>query len=70
MSKTFNGSVTVDQAVIAADTRSLPIGRITVGERHRRDLGDIAALAKSIDEIGLLHPVPVATFGMSTTRAA
>ena len=63
MSKTFNGSVTVDQAVIAADTRSLPIGRITVGERHRRDLGDIAALAKSIDEIGLLHPVPVTSDG-------
>jgi len=33
---------------------------IRVGERHRKNLGDIASLAKSIDEIGLLHP-PVVT---------
>jgi ParB family transcriptional regulator, chromosome partitioning protein len=35
------------------------ISEIWVGERHRRDLGDIDALAASIDEIGLLHPVVV-----------
>src|SRR5262249_44915510 len=29
------------------------------GERHRRDLGDIAALAKSIAEVGLLQPIAV-----------
>jgi len=38
---------------------ALPISGIIVGERHRRDLGDIAGLAKSIDEVGLLHPIAV-----------
>ena len=35
------------------------IDDIQVGERHRHDLGDVAALAASIDELGLLHPVVV-----------
>jgi len=35
------------------------ISEIVVGERHRRDLGDIAGLAASIDELGLLQPVVV-----------
>jgi ParB family chromosome partitioning protein len=35
---------------------------IEIGERHRRDLGDIAALAESIRNVGLLHP-PVITPG-------
>jgi N6-adenosine-specific RNA methylase IME4 len=35
------------------------IGAIKVGQRHRRDLGDIDALAKSISELGLLHPIVV-----------
>ena len=35
----------------------IAIARIKVGHRHRRDLGDIAALAANIDDIGLLHPV-------------
>ena len=30
-----------------------------IGERHRKDMGDIEGLARSIDEIGLLHPVVV-----------
>jgi N6-adenosine-specific RNA methylase IME4/ParB-like chromosome segregation protein Spo0J len=38
---------------------SLPIDSIIVGERHRRDLGDIAALAESIAEVGLLQPIAV-----------
>jgi N6-adenosine-specific RNA methylase IME4 len=38
---------------------SLPISEIVVGERHRRDLGDIAGLAKSIGDIGLLQPIAV-----------
>lgn len=37
----------------------LSIEKITVGERHRRDLGDVAALARSIETVGLLHPVVV-----------
>jgi hypothetical protein len=33
------------------------ISAITIGVRHRRDLGGIDGLAASIAEIGLLHPV-------------
>ena len=40
-----------------ASTLLLPIDRIVGGERHRRDLGDIAGLARSIREVGLLHPI-------------
>jgi N6-adenosine-specific RNA methylase IME4 len=39
------------------------IDEIIVGKRHRRDLGDIASLAKSIDAHGLLHPVVVTPDG-------
>lgn len=35
------------------------IDAIRVGVRHRRDLGDLASLAKSIGEVGLLHPIVV-----------
>lgn len=38
---------------------TLPVADIKVGKRHRRDLGDIAALAESLVEVGLLHPVVV-----------
>ena len=37
----------------------LPLYSINAVGRHRRDMGDIDALAKSIEEIGLLHPVVV-----------
>ena len=37
----------------------LLIKSVRVGERHRHDLGNIAALARSIEEVGLLHPVVV-----------
>lgn len=39
------------------------IDAIIVGERHRKTMGDIAALAKSIQEVGLLHPIPVTPDG-------
>ena len=39
------------------------IDEIIVGKRHRRDLGDIASLAKSIDAHGLLHPIVVTCDG-------
>ena len=35
------------------------ISDIRVGPRHRRDHGDLAGLAASIAEVGLLHPVVV-----------
>jgi len=37
----------------------LRISEIIVGERRREDLGDIEALAKSIRQYGLLHPIVV-----------
>ena len=40
------------------------ISEITVGVRHRRDLGDVAGLAASIAEIGLLHPIVIRPDGV------
>lgn len=37
----------------------LPVSDIHTNGRHRRDLGDLEALAASITEVGLLHPVVV-----------
>lgn len=37
----------------------LPIANVIVGERHRKDLGDLDGLAKSILAVGLLHPIVV-----------
>jgi N6-adenosine-specific RNA methylase IME4/ParB-like chromosome segregation protein Spo0J len=42
---------------------SFPIDSIIIGERHRRDLGDIAGLAASMDELGLLQPIPILADG-------
>lgn len=38
---------------------ALPLNDIIVGDRDREDFGDVEALAKSIAEVGLLHPVVV-----------
>jgi N6-adenosine-specific RNA methylase IME4/ParB-like chromosome segregation protein Spo0J len=38
---------------------TLPLDAIRVGPRHRKDMGDIAALAAEIAEVGLIHPVVV-----------
>ena len=35
------------------------IAEIVVGKRHRRELGDVASLARSIEQNGLLHPVVI-----------
>jgi ParB family transcriptional regulator, chromosome partitioning protein len=40
------------------------IADIRVGERHRRDLGDIGGLAESIADIGLLQPIVVNEDGL------
>jgi ParB family chromosome partitioning protein len=42
-----------------SDSHLRAVHAIKVGQRHRRDMGDIDALAKSISEIGLLHPIVV-----------
>jgi ParB family chromosome partitioning protein len=42
-----------------AEIRNVQIQDIQIGDRHRKELGDIAALAKSIAEVGLLQPLVV-----------
>jgi hypothetical protein len=42
----------------------IPISQIVIGERHRRHLGNIDALAANIGELGLLHPVVVRRDGL------
>jgi ParB family chromosome partitioning protein len=37
---------------------------ITVGLRHRKDPGDIEALARSIDEVGMLQPITITPDGV------
>jgi hypothetical protein len=41
------------------DMTELPIGDIVVGDRHRQEPGDIDSLARSIRDLGLLHPVVI-----------
>jgi hypothetical protein len=41
-----------------------PIASIKIGKRHRRDLGDVAALAASIEDIGLINPITVDENGL------
>lgn len=40
------------------------VDSIIIGVRHRKDLGDIDALARSIDELGLLQPVTITPAGV------
>src|SRR5579872_6516277 len=42
---------------------ALALSQIVIDGRHRRDLGDIDSLARSITEVGLLHPVVVTPMG-------
>ena len=41
------------------DTKQVPLDSIKIGARHRKDMGDLDALAKSIREVGLLQPIGV-----------
>jgi ParB/RepB/Spo0J family partition protein len=41
------------------ETVYMPISEIKIGPRFRKDLGDIASLAASIQKVGLLHPIVV-----------
>lgn len=36
-----------------------PVSAIKVGERHRKDFGDLASLARAIDAEGLLQPIAI-----------
>ena len=42
---------------------SKQIADIKIGQRHRRDLGDLTGLARSIEEIGLLQPIVTTSDG-------
>jgi N6-adenosine-specific RNA methylase IME4 len=42
-----------------SNATSVPVADIFIGERHRRDMGDIDALADSIAEMGLLQPIGI-----------
>jgi ParB family transcriptional regulator, chromosome partitioning protein len=41
-----------------------PVADIVIGKRHRADMGDIAGLAASIEDIGLLNPIVVDEDGL------
>lgn len=42
----------------------MKVADVRVGARHRKDLGDVDALVRSITEIGLLHPIVVTSDGV------
>ena len=42
---------------------TFPLDSIKIGSRFRQDHGDIGALARSIADIGLLHPIVVTQHG-------
>jgi len=45
-------------------SQCMPVDKIRVGKRHRKDMGDLDALAANMDALGLLHPVVVAPDGL------
>lgn len=50
------------------DMPQILISKIDLGERRRQDYGDIAALAKGIERVGLLNPIIVDTDDGGTFR--
>lgn len=57
------------------DVVPLALDAITVGNRHRQEMGDLDALAESMDRLGLLQPIGVREdfsliFGERRLRAA
>ena len=48
---------------LVTTTDEIPIAAVRIGERTRRDMGDIKALARSIEEQGLLHSIVVTESG-------
>src|SRR5260370_21456348 len=41
------------------ETPTRPIAAIKIGNRHRRNVGNVGPLAASIADVGLLHPVVI-----------
>lgn len=56
-SRTAPEKKTIEQKPDDVDHIFAKVKDIIVGPRHRKDLGDIATLAKSIQQIGLLQPL-------------
>ena len=53
----------------------VPLADIVIGERHRRDMGDLQSLADSMREVGLLQPIGITedrqlVFGERRVKAA
>jgi len=53
----------------------MPLSEIAIGQRHRRDMGDLQSLAESMHELGLLQPIGVTedgqlVFGERRVKAA
>ena len=49
---------------------AVAISSITIGDRHRRRMGDLRALANSIAEVGLLQPIGVTSRGAWCSASA
>jgi ParB-like chromosome segregation protein Spo0J len=45
-------------------TTTMPVNAITIGKRHRKDYGDLAGLAASINDTGLVTPITVQPGGL------
>ena len=54
----------VNEAGQLSSTATMSIANIKIGTRHRKDKGDIAGLAASIADVGLLHPIVVRADGL------
>jgi ParB family chromosome partitioning protein len=48
---------------VSDTTKKLRVAEIQVGDRHRKEVGDLDVLAASIAAVGLLHPVAVTPDG-------
>lgn len=46
------------------DTQSYHIANIKIGTRHRKEMGDLSSMAKSIEEQGLLQPIGISSDGL------
>jgi ParB-like chromosome segregation protein Spo0J len=54
----------MDPKMVINTIALVPIDSIRVGERFRRDLGDIPALAESIADFKLLNPITIDETGL------
>ena len=48
-----------DRATAGARLVTLPLKKVVVGDRARKNVGNVSGLAESIERLGLLHPLVV-----------